>query len=104
MAWEERNGHRYYYFKQREGNRVTSMYLGAGQIANIGAELGAGGERIRERERQIWSDLRAEVKNLEDTADQVSDLIRDHLHATLLVTGHPTHRGQWRKSQDEQQT
>ena len=29
MGWETRRGHRYYYLKQRLGNRVRSIYVGS---------------------------------------------------------------------------
>lgn len=42
MAWEKRShGGMYYVRKRRDGGRVVSQYLGAGQMARLAAELDA---------------------------------------------------------------
>ena len=39
MGWELRNGNRYYYQKARSGNRVRSIYVGRGDIAELSATI-----------------------------------------------------------------
>ena len=38
MAWEERNGNRYFYRKRRVGDRVISEYVGGDFMAEFIAE------------------------------------------------------------------
>ena len=93
MSWEQRGNKRYYYRKHRLGHQVVSEYVGAGELAQTSATLDALARERRQAQRQQWESLRA----LDAQIDQVCDLIRALTYATLLTTGHHTHKGQWRK-------
>jgi hypothetical protein len=93
MAWEKRGNKRYYYRKVRQGDRVVSEYVGAGELAGTYAHLDALERQLRQAERRTRRELRALDAQLND----VCDLIRALTYATLLTTGHHTHKGQWRK-------
>jgi hypothetical protein len=58
MAWEERNGRRYYYRKVRRGGRVFSVYEGSGVGATIAEAQDASERETRQRETRS---LRAEL-------------------------------------------
>lgn len=93
MAWEKRGNKRYYYRKVRQGDRVVSEYVGAGELAGACAQLDALERQLRQAKRRTRRELRALDAQLND----VCDLIRALTYATLLTTGHHTHKGQWRK-------
>ena len=93
MAWEKRGNKRYYYRKRRQGGRVVSEYVGAGELAETCAQLDALERQLRQAERQRLQELRA----LDAQLNHVCDLIRALTYAALLTTGHHTHKGQWRK-------
>ena len=98
MAWDIRNGKRYYYRSRRRGHQVVREYVGTGSIAEREAALDA---RRRVNEQAQREARRAEqnlVKEAETPALELvrlSDLI---LRATLVGSGFHQHdRGPWRK-------
>ena len=93
MSWEKRGDRRYYYRKRRQGDRVISEYVGAGELAEACAALDALEREVRRAARERRQAERA----LDAQVGQACDLIRALTCAALLVTGHHTHKGQWRK-------
>ena len=59
----------------------------------------------RERDRlryERWKQ-RQEIKEYEEMRSQLNgamDTVRDLVHATLLLNGYHTHKGQWRKKRE----
>jgi hypothetical protein len=96
MSWEGRGNRRYYYRKRRDGDRVVSEYVGAGELAQTAAILDALEREIRRAERQ----KREEARALDAQIDEVCDLNRALTYAALLVAGYHTHKGQWRRKRD----
>ena len=97
MGWEERNGNTYYYRKCREGDRVVSEYVGRGELAAMIARWEYQ-NRLQQNEERV--EERRNLEALEEQRKQVYrvlDQIQDLTHATLLVNGYHTHKGQWRK-------
>ncbi len=94
MAWEQRSNRRYYYRKRRDGQRVTSEYVGSGALAEEATAFYAIACEVRQARRRRWSALSA----VDDQVDQACDLIQALAQGALLVTGHRMHKGQWRKS------
>jgi len=97
MAWEKRGSSTYYYRKQRDGNRVRSVYIGRGPGAEICAE-----EDMEERlERAAFHDVRRERHDAEASLDsQMNEIkisIRRITNAALQAAGLHKHKGQWRK-------
>ena len=93
MSWEQRGNRRYYYRKRRQGGRVVSEYVGAGELAGAAAALDALEREIRRAERQ----RRAQLRALDAQIAQVCDLIRALTDAVLLINDYHTHKVQWRK-------
>jgi len=93
VAWEQRGNRRYYYRKRRDGDRVISEYVGAGELAETAAAIDALEREIRRAERQ----RRAQLRALDAQIAQVCDLIRALTDAVLLINDYHTHKGQWRK-------
>jgi hypothetical protein len=101
MAWELRNGKRYYYRKVRKGRRVVSEYVGAGEFAELLFQLD-GFDRL---EKQIsaleWKDKKDEVKNLGKDISRLIKIINGMVRASLLISGYHSHKGQWRRIRNE---
>ena len=93
MSWERRAAKRYYYRKYRQGDRVLSEYVGAGQPAELAAALDAAQRQWRQAECDRWASRRA----LDARIDELCDLTHALACALLLAAGYRTHKGQWRK-------
>ena len=100
MAWEERNGNRYYYRKRREGGRVVSEYIGGSDLAEAFVYLDEIEQDQRELEREIDRAERQEQQEIDHQVDEVISLARTLADATLLAAGYHRHKGQWRKRRE----
>jgi hypothetical protein len=97
MAWEDRNGRKYYYRKRREGKRVISEYIGGG----LAGELSA----LYDLEDKFKTDVqRAELMQAKEDAVKLNRQIREveritkaMTRAVLLLSGYHAPRRQWRK-------
>jgi hypothetical protein len=98
MAWAQRGGRSYYYRSVREGGRVKTEYVGAGEGATLLAELDAltRAERAEEaEERRAEKERYAEEERL---LTEFCDLAEDVARAAMMVSGYRRHkRGEWRK-------
>ncbi len=101
MAWIQKGNRRYYYRSRREGDRVISEYIGTGLFAELQAEQ----DQVERLERQTrmrkQKKLRQEFKQAERAVDQACNFVNQIVHAAFLVTGHHTHKRQWRKRRDD---
>ena len=97
MGWEERNGNRYYYQKERRGGKVVSVYVGRGELARLVAQMDRGRRLEREQKRQRFETMKEELLRQRDRVREVQKAIRALERATLLRNGYHTHKGQWRK-------
>ena len=98
MAYRRRG--RYYYRSKREGERVVTEYLGAGDLAQATVALDA---LDRERRAQERAALRAERERqgeIDRALDAAGALLGELTEAALLVSGYHAHKGQWRKRRD----
>lgn len=98
MGWEERNGRRYYYRKERTPEGVRSVYIGNAPGCDVLAECIAG-RRLeaaakRRRLRRTLAPYDSALSSLRDEAAELRTLAR----AYLVATGHRTHNGQWRRA------
>ncbi len=100
MGWEQRGIKSYYYKKEREGPRVTSVYVGRGEIAHMVAQIQSSSTVVVKFARKMKSAQAVEGEKAETALDELTDRIRVITHAALLVTGFHTHRRQWRKMRD----
>lgn len=97
MGWEKRErGGSYYYRKERNGNRVCSVYVGSGTAA-----LFASFDAILREEKGAKQDIRVfeqkQAKRQESMLDELRDACEALITATLLTEGFHTHKRQWRK-------
>ena len=101
MAWEKRNGNYYYYRKERTDHRVVSIYVGNDELARMIVqliELKAEGQFL---ELKLLNLNKTQAQNVASTINLVDEMVKDLVYATLIITGHHTHKGQWRKTRNE---
>lgn len=101
MGWEQRNGQRYYYRKKREGGRVVSRYMGAGEIADLFSVIDRDEYLQRRWNQAKWKMQKDEAEKLDKDQSSLSQLTRHVLRACLLVRGYHPHKGQWRKKAND---
>lgn len=96
MAWEERNGRRYYYRKVRKGGRVFSVYEGGG----LGGELSAQrveAERTQKTQRaRTFQQETARQDAIDAQLDQAWASVRAAVDEALETAGYHRHKRQWR--------
>jgi hypothetical protein len=97
MAWESRSGRRYYYRKQRVGQRVVSHYVGTGPLVDL---LAADEDRERKSRARMARAWQAQVKGQQAVDASIgasAAVVRALTDATLIASGYRSHKGQWRK-------
>lgn len=101
MGWEERNGHSFYYHKERQDDRVVSNYFGKGEFACCLALQYAVLRQDREALNRIRrSERERTIQNAREASALLDDFdaqIKDLLAASLVSRGFHTHKRQWRK-------
>ena len=97
MGWERRGGRQYYYRKVRRGGRVTSEYVGRGDIATLTALLDEERRAERQEQREAERRLREEAEHIDRRLAQIGDTLRSLTAAMLEQAGYHRHKGQWRK-------
>jgi hypothetical protein len=100
MGWENRNGKRYYYEKERQGNKVVSRYIGAGRLAPLVADLNQLRKERRQQERWEAQMARNEFTELAATPEDLTLLLeqaQSAAAAALVEAGYHLHKRQWRK-------
>jgi len=97
MAWEERNGRKYYYRKRREGNRVISEYLGSG----LETELYAQAYQEKEKRIQREHERRRETTAINAQVDDICKTLNGAVRAWLLSLGYHQHKREWRKRRND---
>ena len=101
MAWEERDGRRYYYRKRRVGRCVVSEYVGSGLIAEMVAEQDEEDRQRRMQDRKSFENLKVDIKKMDDELDSLIDITRACIRANFLLSGFHPHKGQWRTKRYE---
>jgi len=97
MAWELRNGKLYYYRKIRRGKRVFSEYMGTSETAELFFLLDEF-DRIEKAETAMLENKQKdEIKKLNKGINQLAKIVNGMARASLLFSGYPSHKGQWRQ-------
>src|SRR5215212_6308767 len=96
MGWEMRNGKCYYYQKQREGRRVTSVYWGAGAIAELAA-VQAEHERAQRQVEREQAEQEQQCLQTPEALRRYHDAVQRAVAGLLESIGYRRHqRGAWR--------
>lgn len=101
MAFETRKNGSYYYRKERDGERVRSVYVGSGETAMLIALLDAAEREEQEAERQKERTKRAEIEAHDAALDELSRIAEGVAKGVLLVAGYHTHKRQWRRTKHD---
>lgn len=92
MAWLKKGRNRYYYRSVRNGDKVTSEYIGASLTAHLLA--------LELEQRQAEQEAFRRLVEAEDAIDRevrsVGGLVKNMLTLAMVATGHRQHKGQWR--------
>src|SRR5687767_2732684 len=97
MAWEDRNGNRYYYRKHREGGSVVSEYVGAGYAGELAEIFDMEDHQEADYKRRKLRKQKRQAAAIDAQAGEVEKITRAITRAYLLLAGYHTHKGQWRK-------
>ena len=100
MAWEERNGNRYYYRKERDGDRVRSVYVGGDEVAAVIADVETADRKRRKGLRAIDRIECEEQQTLDRQIDEVIGLAGLLADAAMIEAGYHRHKGQWRRQRE----
>lgn len=97
MAWEDRNGSRYYYRKRRSRGRVISEYIGAGFLAEAEADLAQQEREQAAETRRRLQEQAAEAHAIDTQLDRIEEFTGTMVKALALLAGYHPHKGQWRR-------
>jgi hypothetical protein len=97
VGWKTIRGRRYYYKSAREGGRVKTRYIGAGEpgvlISLLDAEDRAEREAERNERRAELEESQAEERAMSEWFDGVQAVA----DAAMVEAGLHKHKGQWRR-------
>jgi hypothetical protein len=97
MGWKRINGREYYYRSERQGGRVKTTYVGAGELGLFAAVLEAEERQEREAERVAVRAEREEADAEERAVVEWFDGIQAVADAAMIAAGLHKHKGQWRR-------
>jgi hypothetical protein len=97
VGWEIRKGQSYYYSKVRVGNRVKSIYHGAGDDARLIAQRMEQQKDEEKIQREAKRQRRKALETIDAAAAEALAGGDDIIAASLLAGGFKKHRGQWRR-------
>ena len=104
MALELRGSNLYYYQKERDGDKVRSVYYGKGEMAHLFYQFHLLHKRDEEAEKQYKNSVRMREMSAENELDSVlesfcemTEMLTD---AFFLTNGFHQHKRQWRKKRD----
>jgi hypothetical protein len=100
MGWKRINGRSYYYRSAREGGRVRTEYVGAGEVASLIAQADTIERDRREAERRDWEAERQRAAAEDRELDEWFDGIGSIADAAMIAAGFHKHKGQWRRRRD----
>ena len=97
MGWESRGNGEYYYLKEREGNKVRSIYLGTGPQAEVFVTEIEGGrkeKRYVQKQKQLEHE---KEKRIDAELEKGCRFIKNIESMLFLLAGYHQHKRQWRK-------
>ncbi len=100
MAWEQRGNSRYYYRKDWRDGRCVSVYLGAGETADLlsACEFYRRAEEAQAREAE--RSRRAELEDCDQAIAELDRLTRELTRSVLITNGYHQHKGLWRRKRE----
>ena len=101
MAWETKNGGRYYTrsFRRPDGS-IRREYIGTGPRAERIAEKDHQAREQRRLQSEVTKKLEAGLARVTQVVEAISERSEVMLAASLLVAGYRQHKSEWRKKRD----
>ena len=97
MAWEQRNGNRYYYQSERdEDGTVRKRYIGTGEIAELVAHADETRRRARQERRERERAELERLKTADAAVEEFCKAVETITTAALVAAGYRSHKGEWR--------
>ena len=96
MAWETRNGNRYYYRSVRDGEKVRKEYVGTGPLALLAAEADETRRLLRQRQREQELEELERLREADALAERLFEDVEALARAVLVASGYRNHKGEWR--------
>ena len=101
MAWETRNGTRYYYQSERdETGKVKKRYIGCGEVAELVAHADATRRRVRERRREEGREELERMRDLVAPALELDEAVDALVRVHLAAGGFHLRKGEWRRGRN----
>ncbi len=100
MAWETRGNNSYLYQKERNGEKVKSVYVGRGEVAFLIDELDNAGKFEKEQTRAEIIRQRELSEAIDEQLNALSEINQSLVDALFLINGFHQHKRQWRKKRN----
>jgi hypothetical protein len=97
MGWKTTNGRRYYYKSERDGGRVATRYIGAGESGLLISLLDAEDRDERDAKRKERQAEREEWGAEEKAVSEWFDSVQVTADAAMFAAAFHQHKGQWRR-------
>lgn len=98
MAWEIRGGRRYYYRQRRRNGRPVREYIGAGEAAELIAQIDQAERARQEQRRSEALAVREQILAAESIVAALDVLTERLFREAMQAAGFHQHaRGQWRR-------
>lgn len=97
MGWKTINGRRYFYRSVREGGRVKTQYVGAGERGLLMSLL-----HSEDRAERLADRIERRAEREESAAEETAvaewfDAVQTVADAAMVAAGYHKHKGQWRR-------
>jgi len=101
MGLETRNQRTYYYRKLRDGEKVISLYCGAGDLARLMSVLDGQerneSARVSLRKRQAFEEEKRIHDEVDGLVEELCEKVELMMDALFLANGYHQHSRQWRR-------
>ena len=102
MGWDKDG--RYYTRSRRENGRVVREYIGAGETAELLAQMDATERHERRIDREVERGVRERIGAMDAAVAELNELADLLVAAAMLAAGFRQHnRGNWRKRRGNDQ-
>ena len=97
MAWETRGNNQFYYKKEREGDKVRSIYYGNSEIAELIAQLDQNEKWQKQIAKNKADEEKREFEKVDEMIEEFAELNRMLVDAAYLLNGFHQHKREWRR-------
>jgi hypothetical protein len=99
MGIEYRNGKPYYYRKKRKGDKIVSVYVGSGELAEIASTFDKEAQYEKNLNKQKHLKEEVQFQKMDKEVVAFAQIINELFTSVALANGYYKHKRQWRKKQ-----